>query len=349
MKNFFKNKNILVTGHTGFKGAWLSMILLSMGARVSGISLKPQNKRGNLYKIFKLKSSMKSYYVDLRNINKLNNTIKKVNPDMIFHLAAQPYVLRSYKNPIETISSNIMGLANLLEACRGLKRIKAILNVTTDKCYENLEQNIPFKESDRLGGKDIYSASKACSEIISKSYFQSFFQDLDINLSTARAGNIIGGGDFGEDRIVPDLIESVEKGKFLNVRSPNSVRPWQHVFDVLNGYMILMKRSFNRRSSFESFNFSPKSRQVVKVKNVVDLLSSQLNFKKIKYKKIKTKKESIILRLNPNNAKQILKWECKYNINECIKKTASWYSAYLRKEDMILYSKKEINDFFNLT
>ena len=349
MKNFFKNKNILVTGHTGFKGAWLSMILLSMGARVSGISLKPQNKRGNLYKIFELKSSMKSYYVDLRNINKLNNTIKKVNPDMIFHLAAQPYVLRSYKNPIETISSNIMGLANLLEACRGLKNIKAILNVTTDKCYENLEQNIPFKESDRLGGKDIYSASKACSEIISKSYFQSFFQDLDINLSTARAGNIIGGGDFGEDRIVPDLIESVEKSKFLNVRSPNSVRPWQHVFDVLNGYMILMKRSFNRRSSFESFNFSPKSRQVVKVKNVVDLLSSQLNFKKIKYKKIKTKKESIILRLNPNNAKQILKWECKYNINECIKKTASWYSAYLRKEDMILYSKKEINDFFNLT
>ena len=349
MKNFFKNKNILVTGHTGFKGAWLSMILLSMGARVSGISLKPQNKRGNLYKIFELKSSMKSYYVDLRNINKLNNTIKKVNPDMIFHLAAQPYVLRSYENPIETISSNIMGLANLLEACRGLKNIKAILNVTTDKCYENLEQNIPFKESDRLGGKDIYSASKACSEIISKSYFQSFFQDLDINLSTARAGNIIGGGDFGEDRIVPDLIESVEKSKFLNVRSPNSVRPWQHVFDVLNGYMILMKRSFNRRSSFESFNFSPKSRQVVKVKNVVDLLSSQLNFKKIKYKKIKTKKESIILRLNPNNAKQILKWECKYNINECIKKTASWYSAYLRKEDMILYSKKEINDFFNLT
>ena len=349
MKNFFKNKNILVTGHTGFKGAWLSMILLSMGARVSGISLKPQNKRGNLYNIFKLKSSMKSYYVDLRNINKLNNTIKKVNPDMIFHLAAQPYVLRSYENPIETISSNIMGLANLLEACRGLKKIKAILNVTTDKCYENLEQNIPFKESDRLGGKDIYSASKACSEIISKSYFQSFFQDLDINLSTARAGNIIGGGDFGEDRIVPDLIESVEKSKFLNVRSPNSVRPWQHVFDVLNGYMILMKRSFNRRSSFESFNFSPKSRQVVKVKNVVDLLSSQLNFKKIKYKKIKTKKESIILRLNPNNAKQILKWECKYNINECIKKTASWYSAYLRKEDMILYSKKEINDFFNLT
>ncbi len=349
MKNFFKNKNILVTGHTGFKGAWLSMILLSMGARVSGISLKPQNKRGNLYKIFELKSSMKSYYVDLRNINKLNNTIKKVNPDMIFHLAAQPYVLRSYENPIETISSNIMGLANLLEACRGLKKIKAILNVTTDKCYENLEQNIPFKESDRLGGKDIYSASKACSEIISKSYFQSFFQDLDINLSTARAGNIIGGGDFGEDRIVPDLIESVEKSKFLNVRSPNSVRPWQHVFDVLNGYMILMKRSFNRRSSFESFNFSPKSRQVVKVKNVVDLLSSQLNFKKIKYKKIKTKKESIILRLNPNNAKQILKWECKYNINECIKKTASWYSAYLRKEDMILYSEKEINDFFNLT
>ena len=349
MKNFFKNKNILVTGHTGFKGAWLSFILLSMGARVSGISLKPNDKRGNLYKVFKLKNSMKSYYVDLRNIKKLSNTIKKVNPDMIFHLAAQPYVLKSYENPIETISSNIIGLANLLEASRGLKKLKAILNVTTDKCYENLEQNIPFKESDRLGGKDIYSASKACSEIISKSYFQSFFEDLNINLSTARAGNIIGGGDFGENRLVPDLIEAVEKNKFLYVRSPNSVRPWQHVFDVLNGYMILMKRSYTRKSGFESFNFSPKVRQVIKVKNVVGLLSSQLDYKKIKYKHIKSKKESNILRLNPTSAKKILKWECKYNINECIEKTAIWYSAYLRKEDMILYSKKEINNFFNLT
>ena len=346
MKNFYKNKRILITGHTGFKGAWLSLILLSMGAKVSGISLKPNDSRGNLYKILKLKESMPSYYVDLRNNSKLNITIKKINPDIIFHLAAQPFVLKSYEYPLDTISSNILGLSNLLDACRKQNNLRAILNITTDKCYENLEKNVPFLESDRLGGKDIYSASKACSEILTKSYYQSFMRDLNINIATARAGNIIGGGDFGENRIVPDLIEAVQRNATLNVRSPESIRPWQHVLDVLNGYMLLMQKTFKNNGEFESFNFAPNVRQVVTVKDVVSRLSHELDFKKVKYKKIKSNKESITLRLNPNKSKKILGWKCKYSIKECIKITANWYRSYLNNEDMKTCSEKQINDFF---
>ncbi len=346
MKNFYKNKRILITGHTGFKGAWLSLILLSMGAKVSGISLKPNDSRGNLYKILKLKKSMPSYYVDLRNNSKLNITIKKINPDIIFHLAAQPFVLKSYEYPLDTISSNILGLSNLLDACRKQNNLRAILNITTDKCYENLEKNVPFLESDRLGGKDIYSASKACSEILTKSYYQSFMRDLNVNIATARAGNIIGGGDFGENRIVPDLIESVQKNATLNVRSPESIRPWQHVLDVLNGYMLLMQKTYRNNSEFESFNFAPNVRQVVTVKDIVSRLSKELDFKKVKYRKIKSNKESITLRLNPNKSKKLLGWKCKYSIKECIKITANWYRSYLDNENMKIYSEKQINDFF---
>ena len=346
MKNFYKNKRILVTGHTGFKGAWLSQILLSMGANVYGISLRPFDSRGNLYKILKLKKHMDSNYLDLRDLTKLKLKIKKINPDLIFHLAAQPYVLRSYEKPLTTISSNIIGLVNLLDVSRSLNNLKAILNVTTDKCYENLENKIPFREDDRLGGKDIYSASKACSEILTKSYYQSFMRDLNVNIATARAGNIIGGGDFGENRIVPDLIESVQKNATLNVRSPESIRPWQHVLDVLNGYMLLMQKTYRNNSEFESFNFAPNVRQVVTVKDIVSRLSKELDFKKVKYRKIKSNKESITLRLNPNKSKKLLGWKCKYSIKECIKITANWYRSYLDNENMKIYSEKQINDFF---
>ena len=317
-----------------------------MGAKVSGISLKPNDSRGNLYKILKLKKSMPSYYVDLRNNSKLNITIKKINPDIVFHLAAQPFVLKSYEYPLDTISSNILGLSNLLDACRKQNNLRAILNITTDKCYENLEKNVPFLESDRLGGKDIYSASKACSEILTKSYYQSFMRDLNVNIATARAGNIIGGGDFGENRIVPDLIEAVQRNATLNVRSPESIRPWQHVLDVLNGYMLLMQKTFENNGEFESFNFAPNVRQVFTVKDIVSRLSQELNFKKVKYKKIKSNKESITLRLNPNKSKKILGWKCKYSIKECIKITANWYRSYLNNEDMKTCSEKQINDFF---
>ena len=230
LKNFYKNKTILVTGHTGFKGAWLSLVLHYFGADVHGISLRPYDRRGNLYKILGLKKIVKSNYLDIRNMKKLDKKLQQIKPEMIFHLAAQPFVIESYRNPIQTIESNINGICNLLESSKKNEKLKAILNITTDKCYENLEKGQPFKEIDKLGGLDIYSASKACSEILTKAYYKSFFEKK-INISTARAGNIIGGGDFGDDRIIPDLIDAVINNRYLEVRSPKSIRPWQHILD----------------------------------------------------------------------------------------------------------------------
>ena len=275
ISNFYRNKTVLITGHTGFKGAWLSLVLHSFGAKVHGISLKPYDRRGNLYKILGLKKIIKSNYLDLRNKAKLEKKINEIKPQMIFHLAAQPLVIESYKNPIATIESNINGLCNLLETSKKIKNLKAILNVTTDKCYENQEKGLPFKEDDKLGGLDIYSASKACSEILTKAYYKSFFEKK-INISTARAGNIIGGGDFGDDRIIPDLVHAIINNKYLEVRSPKSIRPWQHVLDVINGYLILMKKTYQSRYFFESYNFAPQTRKFSDVKFIVEGMSLSL-------------------------------------------------------------------------
>ena len=289
ISNFYRNKTVLITGHTGFKGAWLSLVLHSFGAKVHGISLKPYDRRGNLYKILGLKKIIKSNYLDLRNKAKLEKKINEIKPQMIFHLAAQPLVIESYKNPIATIESNINGLCNLLETSKKIKNLKAILNVTTDKCYENQEKGLPFKEDDKLGGLDIYSASKACSEILTKAYYKSFFEKK-INISTARAGNIIGGGDFGDDRIIPDLVHAIINNKYLEVRSPKSIRPWQHVLDVINGYLILMKKTYQSRYFFESYNFAPQTRKFSDVKFIVEGMSKILNYNKINYsKKVKYK------------------------------------------------------------
>ena len=292
ISNFYKNKTVLITGHTGFKGAWLSLALHSFGAKVYGISLKPYDRRGNLYKILGLKKIIKSNYLDLRNRVKLEKKINEIKPQMIFHLAAQPLVIESYKNPIATIESNINGLCNLLETSKKIKNLKAILNVTTDKCYENQEKGLPFKEDDKLGGLDIYSASKACSEILTKAYYKSFFEKK-INISTARAGNIIGGGDFGDDRIIPDLVDAIINNKYLQVRSPKSIRPWQHILDVINGYLILMKKTYQTKYFFESYNFAPQTRKHSDVQFVVESMSKILRYNKVKYGKNPKYKESI--------------------------------------------------------
>tara|TARA_B100001287_G_scaffold158610_1_gene133292 strand:- start:24 stop:1073 length:1050 start_codon:yes stop_codon:yes gene_type:complete len=347
LKGFYKNKKILVTGHTGFKGSWLSLVLKNFDAHVYGISLKPEDKRGNLYNILKLNQKINSYYIDLRDIKKLEKVIEKIKPDIVFHLAAQPLVFESYRNPLDTIESNINGLCNLLNVLRNNRNLKSFLNVTTDKCYENNEVGKPFKESDRLGGDDIYSASKACSEILTKSYFKSFYSHNKIGFATARAGNIIGGGDFGMDRIIPDFIESIEKNKYLSVRSPLSIRPWQHIFDVINGYLLLMKKTFENGNNFDSFNFSPSYRKFQNVKYIVTNMSKILNFNKIKFSKVnKNFKESKILKLNSTKAKKKLGWTTQYNINETLEKTANWYLAYMKKHNMYDYSLNEVKKFF---
>ena len=347
LRNFYSGKKILVTGHTGFKGSWLALVLNYLGAEVHGISLKPYDNRGNLYNILKLKKKINSYYIDLRNKKKIKEKLDKIKPTMIFHLAAQPLVFESYRDPINTIESNVNGLCNLIELSRNNKKLKSFLNVTTDKCYENKEYGKPFKESDRLGGDDIYSASKACSEILTYAYYKSFYLKNKVGFATARAGNIIGGGDFGKDRIIPDFVESIQKKKKLIVRSPLSVRPWQHIFDVINGYLILMKSTYERGSGFESFNFAPNNKKFHTVKHIVNNMSKILKFNKIKYTEgIRSFKESKILRLNPSKAKSKLKWTTKYDIDKTLDETSKWYLAYLSEYDMFDYSVNEIKKFF---
>ena len=350
LRKFYYGKKILVTGHTGFKGAWLSLILHEFGAKVYGISLEPEDTRGNFYNIIQLNKKIKSYYVDLSDYDKLEKTIKKIKPEIIFHLAAQPYVIRSYKNPIETIKSNIVGVSNLLDISRRIEPLRILLNVTTDKCYENNESKRSFVESDRLGGKDIYSSSKACSEILTNAFYESFLRGK-LKIGTSRAGNVIGGGDFGEDRLIPDIFESIMKKKQLIIRNPYSVRPWQYILDVLNGYLIqAFDLSKTRNNYLSSFNFSPIQKDIVNVKEIVDYISEYFDFKKVKFlKNNKGYAESKNLLLNSRKAYKNLGWKNRYKTLGAINETIKWNEVYYSNPKVIeKFSIGLIKEFFKL-
>ena len=250
--NFWKNKKVLITGHTGFKGSWLSIWLKLMGANLTGYSLLPTTKL-SLFEVAKVKVGMKSVIGDIRDIKSLSKLINKIKPEIIIHLAAQPLVRYSYKKPIETYETNIMGTINLLEACKKVKSVKVFLNVTSDKCYENKKiKNKKYLETDPMGGDDPYSSSKACSELVSKAYRSSFFKNNDIALATARAGNIIGGGDWSLDRLVPDIFRSMNNRKNILIRNPKSIRPWQHVLEALSGYIILVQNLYYHKKNIQT-------------------------------------------------------------------------------------------------
>ena len=241
-KSVWNQKSVLITGHTSFKGAWLALILSELGARVHGISLPPENKFG-IFNAARLNRSMaSSKYCDINNYEDLSEAIKKMNPSFIFHLAAEPLVGRSYKNPVLAFDTNVMGTVNLLEICRSIDGLEGLLAITTDKVYENNEWVWPYRENDRLGGKDPYSASKVCSEIAISSYYSSFYSSQKIPLVSARAGNVVGGGDWSENRLIPDIIKAMQSQEPLNLRSPGSTRPWQHVLCPLEGYLLLAQK-----------------------------------------------------------------------------------------------------------
>ena len=344
IKKFYKNKNVLITGHTGFKGSWLSIWLSSMGANVHGISLKEKKLsmfvKCDLKKIYK----KKNYYIDIRDYNKLKKIILKIKPEIIFHLAAQPIVKNSYDDPINTFETNILGTANILDISRKLKTIKSIVVITSDKCYEDTKKT-GYKEIDKLGGNDPYSASKACSEIISNSIFKSFLKKK-IHLSTARAGNVLGGGDYSNKRLIPDIVKSLYKKNTLLIRNPNQVRPWQHVLDPLYGYLILGSK--NKKFS-GSWNFGPKSKNI----SVMDFIKI---FEKHFLVKIKTKikkeyfKETNVLNLNIDKSKKYLNWIPKLTIKETAKLTANWYNYSLkkRKVNLLEFTMNQIKYYENL-
>tara|TARA_B100000886_G_C20418048_1_gene490150 strand:+ start:815 stop:1921 length:1107 start_codon:yes stop_codon:yes gene_type:complete len=345
--DIYRDKNVLITGNTGFKGSWLSIWLNRLGANVYGISNDiPTNP--SLYKESSLKSKINFNSCDIRNLDKIKSLINDIKPDFIFHLAAQPIVSESYKNPIETIETNVIGTANILESLRFINFDCNCIIITSDKCYENIEQVWGYKENDYLGGKDIYSGSKASAEIIFKSYYHSFFKNnKNVKLASVRAGNVIGGGDWADNRIVPDCILSWYNKKSVEIRSPESTRPWQHVLEPLSGYLLLGSKLVKQNSlSGSSFNFGPQSETSKTVQELIYDLSEIWNLKFnpcIINKPKDAFHEAGLLKLNCDKALFEINWTPNLEYQDLINFTSSWYyDFYYSKFNSYLYTKNQI-------
>lgn len=347
LRSFYKNKKIFITGHTGFKGTWLVNTLLNFGAKVYGYSLKDKNKK-NYESICDYKK-VKNIYGDVLNYRKLYFAIKKINPEIIFHLAAQSLVSESYIQPKFTIETNLNGTINILEIIRLAKKLKAAVIITSDKCYQNYELKKGYKETDRLGGDDIYSASKASVEILFKAYLKSkLINTKKIGIATARAGNVIGGGDWSKNRIIPDIVKSVLEKKNLFVRNPDSTRPWQHVLEPISGYLLLAKKLSENPNLFSSsYNFGPNVSQTLSVNNVVQIFLKNLGVKKRIIKNSGIFKESKLLKLNSSKAKKKLSWKNTWGMKKSINETALWYKVFINNKLSIKnFSKRQISNYF---
>ena len=349
-KNFWKNKRVLITGHTGFKGVWLSLTLKLFGAKILGYSLAPPTSP-SLFNIVKLKNIIfKSVISDIRNKNKLEKEIKLFKPEIIFHLAAQPLVIESYKDPYKTFETNSMGTLNILEVLRKYNKFKSALIITTDKVYDTKNDKRAYKESDPLGVTDPYGSSKYISEILTQSYSKSFFNEQNyLKVATARAGNVIGGGDFSENRLIPDYLRSLKRNCSLFIRNSNHIRPWQHVMEPIYGYIILSELIYKKKINKKDFawNFAPNNSNSIKVRDLIDLIN-KLSFKKVKiqYSKEKIKfSETVILKLSNIKAKKKLDWKPIYNLHDTLNAILEWHKYYIYKKNIHLLIKKQINDF----
>ena len=332
LRKFWKKKKVLITGHTGFKGSWLSIILNLLNSQIYGYSLAPE--KNSLFIKSKIKNYLtKNSYGDINNLGKLEKFIKKIKPEIIFHMAAQPLVLDSYKDPLNTFSTNVLGTVNLLEIIKKTNSIKSVVIVTTDKVYKIDNKNKAYSETDELGGYDPYSSSKVCAEIVVNSYVQSFFSETKLKnkVATARAGNVIGGGDFAKNRLVPDILNAINNKKKLIIRNPMQIRPWQHVLDPLMGYLLLAQKQYNGkvRSLNNSWNFGPDKRNFKKVIEIVKFIKKKTKLE-YKIKKNKKYKETEILKLNSFKTKKILGWFTKLSINEALNKTIEWNNLVIK-------------------
>lgn len=346
----FNNKKVVITGHTGFKGTWLTLIMLGFGAKVYGISNNNETLQKK-YKINQFKRKLVDIKLDIVDRTKLIDVMRKIKPDFIFHLAAQSLVIDSYKKPVITMQTNVFGTQNVLESIRHLKKCLAVF-ITSDKCYENIETTRGYKESDRLGGKDIYSSSKASAEILINSYYNSFFKDnKNIRIATARAGNVVGGGDWNKNRLVPDCIKSWSKNKTVILRNPQSTRPWQHVLEPLRGYIDLSRKLYSSSIySGRNYNFGPKINKNYTVEELVKGMS--LHWKKVKWKIEKNRSgyfESKLLQLNCHKAKKELNWKPLLSFNDTCLLTIDWYKKYLNNEkNTKIIFEDQINQYFKL-
>ena len=348
IESFYKGRRVLITGHTGFKGAWLSMFLDKLGALVYGYALKPPTNP-SLFVEARVNELVCSHIGDIRDYNKLYQVMNEVMPEIVIHLAAQPLVRESYAKPLETYEVNIMGTANLLEACRHIPSVKAVVNVTSDKCYDNQEWLWGYRESDRLGGFDPYSSSKGCSELITSAYRNSFFpaihyQQHGVALASARAGNVIGGGDWAEDRLIPDFIRSLSDAKIVEIRSPKAVRPWQYVLEPLMGYLLLASKLYSDGIEYSgAWNFGPEDRDARNVEWVIERLCSLWGRNAgYKVKSNSTLHEALFLKLDCSKAKNRLQWRPVWSPETAILRIVEWFRAREDGQDMRLISQKQI-------
>ena len=342
--DFYKNKKVLITGHTGFKGSWLCQILLMAGAQVTGYSLEPPTNP-SLFKELNLSEKMKSIIGDVRDLEKLNKLFKEIEPEIVFHLAAQPIVRTSYENPVYTYETNVMGTVNVLECVKNQPSVKSFLNVTTDKVYKNNEWEWGYRENEVLDGYDPYSNSKSCSELVTHTYKRSFFEDRQIGISTARAGNVIGGGDFAKDRIIPDCVRAAINKENIIIRNPNSIRPYQHVLEPLFAYLLIAQKQYENKQFADSYNVGPNEKDCVTTGKIVELFVNKWGEGlKWECKEVKGPHEANYLKLDCSKIKKNINWEPVWNINKAIKKTVEFSKTYINKgnlEECIINQIKE--------
>jgi CDP-glucose 4,6-dehydratase len=328
--SFWAKRNVLITGHTGFKGAWLALWLQELGAQVCGFALEPPTSP-SLFEGANVAQGMTSMLGDVRDLSHVERVFRTHQPEVVFHLAAQPLVRQSYRTPVETFATNVLGTTHVLEAVRRTPSVGAVVVVTTDKCYENVGLRRGYCEEDPLGGHDPYSASKACAELAASAYYRSFLADRSIGVATARAGNVVGGGDWAADRILPDAVRSIQKKSVLRVRSPSAIRPWQHVLEPLAGYLLLAERLFEEPARFSGpWNFGPDEASCVTVAELLDVFFENWGAGRWSLAShARQHHEAAILRLDASKARAELGWRPQFELSQAIELTAHWYREAL--------------------
>lgn len=350
--SFYKDKRILITGHTGFKGSWMSMLLLELGAKVYGYAMEPPTDP-SLFELCGLRDKMNSYIGDIRDLEHLQKVFDEVQPEIVIHMAAQPLVRDSYKRPVYTYETNVMGTVNVLECVRNTDSVKSVINVTTDKVYKNIEQNAGYVETDVLNGYDPYSNSKSCSELVTSSYINSFLREKGVAVSTVRAGNVIGGGDFAADRIIPDCVRAAMAGEDIIIRNPYSVRPFQHVIEPVTAYLMIAMEQWNDSNKCGSYNIGPKDEDCFETGKLADLFCSvwqQMCGSSIRWinKHDGGPHEAGFLKLNCKKAYEVFGWEPKWNMKTNMEKIVSFTKVYAENGDVGAEVERQIKEYLDL-
>ena len=343
-RTFWKDKRVFLTGHTGFKGGWLAIWLSKLGAHVYGYSLEPPTQP-NLFSTLKLSDRLTDNTIaDIRDANVLSQVMVDASPDIVFHMAAQPLVRHSYSHPTETYSVNVMGTVNLFEAVRKCKSVRAVVNITTDKCYENREWVWAYRETEALGGFDPYSSSKACSELVTAAYRRSFLAANGVHVASARAGNVIGGGDWAEDRLIPDFLRAIDAGEKLNIRFPNATRPWQHVLEPLSGYLTLAQSLYEGQDgAADAWNFGPIEQDARSVEWIAEHLCNLVPSIDWVCDNVTQPHEANFLKLDISKTKHMLHWQPRWKLEDALRMTLNWHNAWRSGADMYEFSLEQIN------